>query len=130
MITTVLDTNIILRYLLQDIQSQFEQAKEVIEEIEGGKRSGLLSILVMNELIWILEKYYELKRPIFIPKIEKILMIEQMKIIEVKKEVIMQVLQKMRKNRFNFTDMYLAANYSQAEIFSFDKDFGKIYKKN
>ncbi len=123
-----LDTNVFLRYLLEDVDHQFEKAKKVIEEIQNGEKTGRISILVINELVWILEKYYGLKRSIYIPKILKILLIDQMKVIEIKKEDLKNILEKFQKQKFDFTDMYLAHIASPERIFSFDKDFEKIKK--
>lgn len=103
-----LDTNVFLRHFLQDIPSQSQQATAIIESIEKGEKRGLVSILVVNEMIWILENYYHLKRKDCISQILKILSIDSIKIIEVKKDIIIKILEKMQEQKFDFTDMYLA----------------------
>jgi predicted nucleic acid-binding protein len=54
-----IDTNIILRLLLSDIPKQAEKARSIFKSIENKKSKGVISILVINKLIWILENYYE-----------------------------------------------------------------------
>lgn len=122
----IIDTNIFLRHLLQDIPDQSKIATSVISDIEDGKMTGLMSILVVNELIWILEKYYFLKRSIYIPKLIKILNLDHLKMMEVKKELIERVLEKMRNKKIDFTDVYLMEAGREAQILSFDKDFDKL----
>ncbi len=122
-----LDTNVLLRYLLGDIPDQFQEAKKIIETIEKGETKGFLSILVVNELIWILENYYSLKRNVYIPKLLKLLLIDQIKIMEVKKDILAKILEKMQKQKIDFTDMYLVHVAPVGKIVSFDQDFKKIH---
>lgn len=121
----IIDTNIFLRHLLQDIPEQSKIATSIINDIEEGKMTGLLSILVMNELIWILENYYDLKRNIYIPKLVELLNLDHLKIIESKKDLIEKVLERMRKKKIDFTDIYLMETAKENQILSFDKDFRK-----
>lgn len=117
-----LDTNIFLRHLLQDIPGQSEQASAIISNIEEGKITGFLSILVLNELIWILERYYKIDRKIFLNKILSLIHLEYLKIIETKKEIIIKSLNKMKEKKIDFTDVYLSQIALKSEILSFDKD--------
>ena len=126
----LLDSNIFIRFLIQDVPSHFEQAKEVFEGIEAGKVKGFISLLVINEVIWILENFYELKRDIYIPKLLTLLSLRNMKIMEAKKDVILTILQEMPKHNFDFTDVYLFEVKEKRSIVSFDKDFQRIMKRN
>lgn len=121
-----LDTNVILRYLLGDIPDQFQEAKKIIEAIENGNTTGFLSILVVNELIWILENYYHIKQNVYIPKLLKLLLIDRIKIMEVKKDILTKILERMQKQKIDFTDLYLAHIAPIEQIMSFDQDFKKI----
>ena len=121
-----LDTNVLLRYLLGDIPDQFQEARKIIESTEKGEKLVFVSILVVNELIWILEKYYHLKRNVYIPKLLKLFLIDRIKIMEVKKDILTKILEKMQKHKIDFTDLYLAHTASKQQIVSFDKDFKKI----
>lgn len=122
-----LDTNVILRYFLGDIPDQFQEAKKTIETIEKGEKFGFLSILVVNELVWILENYYSLKRNVYTPKLLKLFLIDQIKIVEVKKDLLVKILEKMQKQKIDFTDMYLTHIAPIERIVSFDQDFKKIH---
>lgn len=122
----IVDTNVFLRHLLQDIPDQAKLATEFVRDIEDGKITGLVSILVVNELVWILEKYYLLKRGIYIPKLIMLLQLPHLKIIEAKRETIVDTLQGMRRRKVDFTDVYLSQIAKKRQIVSFDKDIEKL----
>lgn len=122
----VLDTNIFLRFLIKDNKPQFEKAKAIFTGIEKGEISGRVSILVVNEIIWVLENFYGLKRAIYIPQLLSLFALKNIKVIEVKKSLIVRILQKMMEVRYDFTDLYLSEMAPKENILSFDKDFAKI----
>lgn len=121
-----IDSNIIIRLIVKDPQDQFLEAKEIIREIEEEKLQGVLSILVVNEIIWILEHYYDLEREEFIPTLLKLFALKNIKILETKKDTIINILEKMQRKKIDFTDIYLNEVTKDKKILSFDKDFEKI----
>ncbi len=120
-----IDTNIIIRFLIKDVATQFAEAKSFFEKIEKGKVKGVISILVVNETIWVLENYYELKRTIYIPLLLQLLALKNIVIKEIKKKVVVEVLEEMMKFSVDFTDLYLIKTKEEGEIISFDKDLKK-----
>jgi predicted nucleic-acid-binding protein len=58
-----LDTNVLVRFLVQDDQSQFERARHLIgrESRTGG--GVLISLLVLLETEWVLRSRYNLTKP-------------------------------------------------------------------
>lgn len=120
-----IDSNIIIRLIVKDSKEQLIKAQKIIQDIEDDNLQGILSILVVNEIIWILEHYYNLKREQFIPSLLKLLSIRKIKIFEVKKDTIINVLHEMKKKKIDFTDLYLLENANSHGIVSFDKDFEK-----
>lgn len=103
----VIDTNIIVRFLIKDNEVQFEQALKIIESIENGKSLGYLSVLVLNELIWILERFYSIKRKVYISQILQLLSFPNIKIIEADKQTVITVLKEFQESSIDFTDVYL-----------------------
>lgn len=122
----LLDSNIFLRHFLQDIRSQSLDATTVISEVEKGEKVGFISILVINEVIWILKRFYKIDRRHYLPELIKILHINNIKIIEVKKEVLLRILEKMKPREIDFTDVYLSEIAGNRKVVSFDKDFKKL----
>ena len=122
----ILETNIFIRFFIKDVPSQFEKTREIFEKIEKREIKGFVSILVVNEIIWILENFYNLKREIYLPKLLKLLLLDNIKVIEVKKNLLIKVLQQMQKQKIDFTDIYLSQIAGDKKIFTFDKDFKKL----
>jgi len=123
--TAIFDTNVILRYFVKDSPTQLLQAQKYIEEIEQGKLKAVISILVINEAAWVLEKYYDLEKEEYIPLLLKLLALKNFKITEVKKDVIIRALELMLKRNIDFTDAYLLCIKGDKQILSFDEDLNK-----
>lgn len=121
-----LDTNIFIRYFIEDVPRQAKESREIFERIQDNKLKGLISILVVNEIIWILEHYYSLKRFDYIPKLIKLISLKSMRIIDLKKETLMQILDRLEKTSFDFTDLYIFYKAGNKKILSFDRDFKKL----
>lgn len=122
-----LDTNVFIRLLIQDIKDQFEKAQAVFDEIETGRVTALVSVLVINEIVWILENYYKIERDNYIPPLLNLLAIKNLRIFETKKDLIISCLRTMQKRNFDFTDVYLSHITKKERLFSFDKDFDKLF---
>ena len=57
-----LDTNVLIRYLVQDDRRQYEKARRLIHR-EGGKGEPvLISLLVLLEIEWVLRSRYGLSK--------------------------------------------------------------------
>lgn len=122
--STFIDTNYILRLLIGDIPLQAERSRNLFKEIEEEKITGIVSLLVINELIWILEHFYEKKRIEFIPQILKLFSLKKIKILEIKKKDLVMILDKMKRSSLDFTDLYLLyfSEKSKDDIATFDKE--------
>lgn len=57
-----LDTNVLVRFLINDDEKQAERAKIVIREAEVNKEPLFVTSLVILELMWVLEAVYDVKR--------------------------------------------------------------------
>ena len=119
----LIDTNFILRFLLGDIPSQAKKAKKLFVAIEKEKTEGIISLLVINELIWILEHFYKQKRQDYLLHIIQLLSLKKIKILEVKKMFLMKILEEMKAVNLDFTDLYLVFLAKEKNYFlkSFDK---------
>lgn len=127
MIKVYLDTNVILRFLLGDIENQQKKAKDLMRRVELGKIQGWVSILVINELIWILENYYSIKRIDYLNLLIEFLQTKHLRILETSKINLLHVLEKLQTSTIDFTDCYLAVmSETKAQIASFDKDFARL----
>ena len=54
-----IDANVILRYLTNDVPEQAKQAEELLNRVEVGNEDVFLPDIILADIIWILEKYYQ-----------------------------------------------------------------------
>jgi predicted nucleic-acid-binding protein len=58
----VIDTNIVLRFLLADQPEHFSRAKRLMDEVQAGKRKACLAESVLAECIFVLTKFYKVPK--------------------------------------------------------------------
>ena len=56
-----LDTNVLVRYLIQDDARQSAQAKDLIDSLSVSNK-GFVSLVVISELVWVLSYVFQLSR--------------------------------------------------------------------
>ena len=120
----IVDANVILRYLLHDVEELFHKAISVIE-IE----SVYIPNEVMAEVVYVLEKVYKVERE----NIERVLvgLILYPNIKVDNKELIKMALQLFANRRLDFVDTLLFA-YSRVEkyeVITFDKKLLKVIER-
>ncbi|NCO89235.1 hypothetical protein AUK04_03710 [Candidatus Roizmanbacteria bacterium CG2_30_33_16] len=122
---TIIDTNILIRFFIRDNEAQYQKSYRLIKKIEKGEIKGLISLLVVNETVWVLQHYYELKREIFIPKLLQLFALKNIKIMEVEKARVVVILTTIEKSSLDFTDAYLLQVANKRKIASFNHDLSK-----
>lgn len=128
-----LDTNVILAFILTREGKNYNQARKIFEQIETGKIKIWVSILVIDETMWTIERVYKIKREQYLQSFIDLLSQKTIKIIEVKKRELFNIFKVMWQKNVSFPDAYLFyLSQQQGQIVSFDKDFvklgAKIYK--
>jgi predicted nucleic-acid-binding protein len=68
-----LDTNVLIRYLTQDDPAQSAKANQLIEKRLTHSDPGFISIVVMVEAAWVLDRAYGFSRQEIASAIERIL---------------------------------------------------------
>lgn len=56
------DTNVFLRFFVRDVESFYQKAKELFEKAENGEVKLETSDLVIAEIVWVLESYYDFSK--------------------------------------------------------------------
>jgi predicted nucleic-acid-binding protein len=118
-----IDTNILVRHLVQDDPKQAKLATNFIlsRQDEG---SFFINSIVLCELVWVLESAYEYGRKVIAGVLEIILQTRQFKIENL--EAAQRALSAYIENNSDFSDHLIAeVNYSHncTETVSFDKKF-------
>lgn len=68
-----LDTNVLVRYLAQDDAIQSFQATQIIERQLTEERPGFISLVIIVETVWVLDRVYGLSNQEVAAAVERIL---------------------------------------------------------
>lgn len=68
-----LDTNVLVRYIVQDDPVQARAATQLVENVLAAERPGFVSCIVLCELVWVLESAYGFAREQVVPVLRQLL---------------------------------------------------------
>lgn len=68
-----LDTNVLVRYIVQDEPAQARSATQLIERVLTPEHPGFVNYVVICELVWVLESAYGFARAQIIPVLRQLL---------------------------------------------------------
>ncbi|MCX7589817.1 MAG: PIN domain-containing protein [Patescibacteria group bacterium] len=122
----LIDTNIILRYLLKDDEILFKKSSFYFEQAKNKKIVIEIIPEVIFELDYVLRGVYQLKKDEASSVILKI--IKTPFIFIKNRELLIECLEKYQKTRIDLFDIYLfyLAKKDKKEVLSFDRDFKKF----
>lgn len=122
----ILDTNIILRLLLEDIPLQYKQARKIFLDAKNGKVILILPQIVVFEVNFALKKFYNLEKEEIIIKLESLISTDYIQAES--KEIFIEALAYYRLLNISFVDCFLLSKtkLEKAELFTFDKRLKKI----
>ena len=121
-----IDTNVLVRYLVQDEPKQSKKAAAFIEKYCSIDELCFISHIVLCELTWVLESNYGQSRAAIAEIIEQLLLTAQLEIME--SEVVWKAVRDYKNSNADFSDHLLArVNESNGcnETVTFDKKAGK-----
>ena len=119
----LVDTNLIVRFLVNDNPTQALAAEKVFKE-----NDLVLTDMVLAEVVWTLQSFYKFSRQDIVGKLYDFL---QAKNLIFNHELILNSLFIYLNHNVSFVDAYLVAYSEQEElegIYSFDKGLDKIKK--
>ena len=121
----LIDTNVILRYLLGDHKAFSPKAKAFMELVsQGTKKAGIPSVVIV-ECVYVMEKFYKIPGNEIVDTLSKILNFSG--IVNPDKSEILEALLKYANTNTDIVDCMLAAQSSPEKVIvSFDKDFVKL----
>lgn len=121
-----LDTNVLVRYLVQDDPVQSKKAEQFIERECSRESPGFINRIVLCELVWVLESAYGYSQATIAGVLEKILRTRQLQIENL--EAAWIALREYQKRGAEFTDSLLATVNRQwgcEHTVTFDKKAGQ-----
>jgi len=107
-----LDTNILIRYLTQDDPIQSRKAAEILERRLTDENPGFISVVVMAEIVWVLDRAYGLADSEIVAAIERMLQIDVL-LVENEQEVFTAMIM-LKEGRGSFADALIAELGSRA----------------
>lgn len=122
------DSNFFLRFLLKDNLNQWKIANNYFKEAKLEKIKLVFPTETIIEIEYVLRKVYKLNRKIISKYLLTLLSINNFEITD--REVLKEALSYYVKKDIDFVDIiiFLKARSENAEVLTFDKDFGKILK--
>jgi predicted nucleic-acid-binding protein len=122
----LLDTNVLLRFLLDDHAELSEAAACLFQQAADGECLLILTDLGIAEAIWVLTSFYKLERQTVAESLAK--MIVKAGIQCPTLEPTLDALARFKASNCDFFDCYLAAQAaaSGVAVASFDKDLKKF----
>ena len=122
-----IDTNVFIRFLVNDNKKMSQEAMKLFERIEGGKIKAETDLIVITEIVWVLSSFYKIKRQDIFEYISLLLQIKNL--IIKNEEIIFEALDLYRNKSIDFIDAFCASFAMRRKIkllCSYDKDFDKI----
>lgn len=119
----IVDANVILRFFLEDDEQQFPMAKALIQRLELGKDEVLLTELVFAKVVWVLNKVYEVPRPVITEKFTKLMSYAGIKTLG-SKEIFSESLRLYARHTIDIQDIFLAllSKRNDCTVVTFNKD--------
>ncbi|HEY2069469.1 MAG TPA: type II toxin-antitoxin system VapC family toxin [Rhizomicrobium sp.] len=122
-----LDSNILLRYIVQDHPLQSPRATRFIETELTPDNPGFVSTVALAETVWVLGRSYRFKNEAVASAVERILEIDVL-VVEKKQEVF-TAMEAMRLHNHGFADVLIGALGASAgctHTVTFDHDASGI----
>lgn len=116
-----LDTNVLVRYLVQDDARQAARATRLIESLSTAE-PGFVSSVVLTEAVWVLESCYNADAARIGDVVEILLRTDAIRVDHT--EVVWRALRRFRDARGDFSDALIAALAREAgctTTYTFDR---------
>ena len=128
--TVFADTNLFLRYLTNDVPAQADLVESLLHRAAKGKVNLVTTSMVIAEIVWTLESYYELDKKEIQTMILGILNTDGLEVID--SDLILQAIVPYTDKNVDFIDAFNAAwmvKNDVDKIYTFDqKHFNRFEK--
>lgn len=124
---TMLDANILLRFLVKEDEKQNECCTALMKRIADGEEKVFLHDLALADVIWTLKSYYKQPKEEIRRIIETIVALKGINMTN--KDQVFNALQLFDESSIDWTDAVLAAYmfaHKKEIIYSYDRDFDRL----
>ncbi len=117
-----LDTNVLVRLLVEDDEEQTARAKGLIERLQAEGATAWVSDVVMCELVWVLSRSYDVARSDICDLVDALLRARHLAFASSAR--LRRALDRYRESRADFADYVIQAASVEAgcsEVATFDR---------
>ena len=121
--TAFVDTNILIRHLTGDPPEQAQRATQYLDEAD----QLLLSDLILAEVAYVLESYYDVARPQVAETLRSVLSFRAIRVIDA--ALLQRAVELYEVNNLDFADAYLVASVERTGVgvvASFDRGIDRV----
>jgi predicted nucleic-acid-binding protein len=122
-----IDTNIFIRFLVNDIPQKADACEKIFKNAVAKKETLFTTEMVIAEIIWVLESYYDLSQKEVQEKVEKILNTPNLSCP--RKDLILNALTIYGEKNIDYIDAYNALILKDKgikELYSYDKHYDRM----
>jgi predicted nucleic-acid-binding protein len=107
-----IDTNVIVRYIVQDDPKQAKAATKLIEQFCSKDNPGYINHIVLCEIVWVLRRNYKLEKQSICQVIEQIMRTDRLVIEDI--QLVWKALEAFKETKADFADCLLSQRNLQA----------------
>jgi len=107
-----IDTNVIVRYIVQDDPKQAKASTKLIEQSCSIDNPGYINHIVLCELVWVLRRNYKLAKTSICQVIEQIMRTDRIVIEDI--QLVWKALETFKETKADFADCLLGQRNLQA----------------
>lgn len=121
-----LDTNVLLRFLLEDDSVLYKQAKKIFKEAERGQLLIYLDEVILAEAIWVLLSVYKLEKRVICQTMTKLLVCKWL--VNPRKELMLKAIGLWSRTKLHYPDcwLFLLSESLGFEMKTFDLDLMRM----
>lgn len=116
------DTNLFIRYLTNDDPAKADRVEKLLDQAAGGSVKLVTTELVIAEIVWVLESYYEMTNAAIAPLVRGILATPGLEVLN--GALVGRAVELYEGQGIDFIDGYIAAVMEKNgidELYSFDR---------
>jgi predicted nucleic acid-binding protein len=124
----IVDANILLRYIANDQPAQVEAVERLLDKFASGEARGTLLPTVFLEIIYVLERQYDVSRQQISEALQDILTMDGFTIVD-RAQLLDAAIDYQRRRGISFADAYhcaMARTHHNGVIVSFDRKLGGV----
>ena len=124
--TLILDTNVIIRYLANDVPGKADDCGKLFADAKSGKVNLFVTDICIAELVWTLKSYFHLGNEEVYEKVAAIINTPGFTFSD--EAMILDAMLRFKEKNVDFADAYNAALAARDDmkISSYDKDYRKF----